>query len=275
MTTLGQLAASLPFADTIRDYLTSGKFWAGFLPPLFVLIVVWWRLRRNPSHSVTISIPFGLGSWSYDTSPVDRIVAWKMHVQLMTRKAALPFDPEHDLVCDVYDSLFELFRETRDLLLGLPPREFERPSGVATLILKVQNDGIRPHLTRWQADFRKWWERAGHLEINQERSPQQVQREYPGYDTLVADLQRTNTELQKYADELLRIAKPDRRPSLRERLLTIAPWPGPGEPTPMAPTLEEVESCGPTSTTDGAPAPAPMAPPPTTDGPIVGQSGRK
>lgn len=74
-----------------------------------------------------------------------------MHVQLVTRKAALPFDPDHDLICDVYDSLFTLFTETRALLLDLPPREFERTSGVATLILKVQNDGVRPHLTAWQA----------------------------------------------------------------------------------------------------------------------------
>lgn len=160
VTKLGELVATLPLVPAIRALVTSGKFWAGFLPPAAVLLFVFWRLRRNPSHSVTVAIPFGLGSWSYDTTPVDRIVAWKMHVQLVTRKAALPFDTDHDLVCDVYDSLFALFGETRNLLLELPPREFERPSGVATLILKVQNDGIRPHLTRWQADFRRWWDRV-------------------------------------------------------------------------------------------------------------------
>lgn len=204
--------------------VSTGSFWIGLLPPTVVLIILYAHLRRHPSQSVTVTLPFGLGSWSYDTTPAERIVAWRMHVQLVTRKAALPFDPEHDLICDVYDSLFALFTETRALLLDLPPREFERAAGVATLVLKVQNDGVRPHLTTWQADFKRWWQRTECLDVNKERSPQEIQRDYPRYAELVADLQKTNIELRKYADELLRIAKADRPRPLRERLAKLAFW---------------------------------------------------
>jgi hypothetical protein len=258
-----QFAANFPGGPVIAEFVTSGKFWAGLLPSAVILVVVLWRLRRNTSHSVTVAIPFGLGSWSYDTTPVDRIVAWRMHIQLVSRKAALPFDPQFDLVCDVYDSLFALFGETRNLLLDLPPREFERASGVATLILKVQNDGIRPHLTCWQAGFRRWWERAEKLADNVARTPQEIQRDYPQYEALVADLQRTNTELQKYADELLRIAKPPKRPSLREKLLKIVPWPAPPDMIATAPTLESTDNCAPVPDTSSVAAPPPhlVAPP--------------
>ena len=169
-----------------------------------------------------------------------------MHVQLVTRKAALPFDEDCDLICEVYDSLFAVFAETRNLLLELPPREFERTSGVASLILRVQNDGIRPHLTRWQADFGRWWERAEKSAANEERSPQAIQRDYPQYSKLVTDLHRTNTELAKFADELLKMARADRRRrSLAERL---ASWRRRKIPVvPLPPTIETPPIAPPTS----------------------------
>lgn len=256
MVNVSALAASIKSA--VLGVLATRTFWVGFLPPALVLLILFFRVRRHSSKSVTVSIPFGLGSWSYDTTPAERIVAWKMHVQLVTRKAALPFDPEHDLIWDVYDSLFTLFAETRALLLDLPPREFEQASGVATLILKVQNDGVRPHLTAWQADFRRWWLRTECLEGNKDRAPQEIQRDYPRYSELVADLQKTNIELRKYADELLRIAKADGRQSLRERIGLLAFWrrrgrvtalpPEPGEASPavdsvpLVPTGPEKEN---------------------------------
>ena len=90
-----------------------------------LLLVRIYRRRRYSSYCVSIGLPFNLGSRTYDTTPRDRIVAWKLYVQLATRKAALPFDEKHDLISDVYDSLFALFGVTRDLLLELPPHEFE------------------------------------------------------------------------------------------------------------------------------------------------------
>ena len=86
--------------------------------------------RRGHSTSVSVGIPFGLGSVTYDTTPADRTVAWKLYVQLVTRKAALPFDPDADLVVEVFDSLFELFPISRTLLSALPPRHYERAGGV-------------------------------------------------------------------------------------------------------------------------------------------------
>jgi len=112
---------------------------------------------------------------------------------------------------EVYDSLFGLFSIVRDLLLELPAREFQIQEGLPSLMLRVQNDGLRPHLTRWQADFRSWWERAKAAEEYAVARPQEIQRNYPRYAELVEDLKTTNTELSKFADQLLTIARPAKR----------------------------------------------------------------
>jgi hypothetical protein len=204
--------------------LLSGKFWVGVLIPIAAIYIL--RLRRFQSYSVSVGLPFGLGSKTYDTTPTDRIVAWKLYVQLVTRKAALPFDEEHDLIKEVYDSLFTLFEVTRDLLLNLPPREFQREEGVASLMLRVLNDGVRPHLTRWQADFRRWWEAAVVSDENRGKTPQEIQRQYPRYTELIADLRNTNTELSKFADKLREISSGRRRKRLpKKKVIPLPPTP--------------------------------------------------
>jgi len=205
----------------IWGWLSSGKFWAGALVP--VVLVIIFRLRRYTSNSVSVGLPFGLGSRTYDTTPADRIVAWKLYVQLSTRKAALPFDEGNDVIGEVYDSLYKLFETTRELLLALPPREFQRENGVASLMLRVMNDGVRPHLTHWQFKYRRWWEEAGVANENRGKSPQEIQRNYPHYDALVDDLKRTNTELSKFADELLAIARRSKRKTRPQKIVPIPP----------------------------------------------------
>ncbi len=196
----------------LLDWTTDARLWTGILVSTAVFLLIWSR-RRLSTHSVTIGIPFGLGSVTFKTTPMERVLAWKLYVQLVTRKAALPFDDDHDLITDIYDSLFELFGITRSLLLDLPTNEYKRPDGLARLMIRVLNDGVRPHLTKWQTAYRRWWQEANTSGENRERTPQEIQQQYPEYRELVADLKKTNTELSKLADELLAIARADARRS--------------------------------------------------------------
>ena len=125
-------------------------------------------------------------------------------------KAALPFDEEFDLIAEVFDSLYEIFPITRELLLNLPPHEMGEREGIADLLMRVQNDGLRPHLTRWQADFRHWWEEAIEDPANAGLRPQEIQSRFPRYRELVADILQMNVELSRYADDLLTIATTSR-----------------------------------------------------------------
>ena len=201
--------------------LDSGKAVWGFLSSLecvtvqillpallcvFVLVMVI-SIRRSQIKSVSLSLPFKLGSVVFDTTPTDRIIAWKAYVQLVTRKAALPFDEEHDSIEDVYASLYSLFNATRDLLSDLPPKNFQNPDGISAQLLRILNDGLRPHLTRWQSDFRTWIGNARKKDEFMSMSPVGLQKRYPRYSSLVEDLKDTNTELSELADGLYLIAR--------------------------------------------------------------------
>lgn len=196
-------------AKWIGAVLVDTRFWGGLgVGSMLVLMgLLIFRRRQYQLSSFRISLPFNLGSATFDSSRQDRLLAWKMYVQLKTRKAALPFDEEHDVIAEVYDSFYEIFGFTRSLLAEMSIREIEGKDGVADLILRILNDGIRPHVTRWQASYRRWWEHQLRLEDNAGKCPQAIQKLFPDYGALVDDIKGTNTELAKLAEHMLTIAK--------------------------------------------------------------------
>lgn len=198
--------------DTVAAALSAQHFWFGVGAGVVLILAVLAFVvnRRYRAKSMTINMPFWLGSITYESSTEDRVLAWKMYVQLTTRKAALPFDESQDVVADVHSSLYELFQVTRELLSGMPLTDIERPKGVAELILRTLNGGLRPHLTLWNASYTRWWEQQLSDQTQNGKTPQEVQQQYPKYKELVEDLKRTNTGLSKFADELLAIARADR-----------------------------------------------------------------
>ena len=179
--------------------------------------------RRGRATSRTINLPFNLGNVTYDLSEQERVLAWQLHVQLVTRKAALSFDEEHDVIVEVYDSLYDLFSITRSLVMNMPLQEIEKRESVADLMLRVLNDGLRPHLTNWQADFRRWWTQSLNDPANNQKRPQELQRSYPQYVALVHDLGNMNIELSKYAEDLLAIARARPAEAAKERPEAIDP----------------------------------------------------
>lgn len=180
----------------------------GFSVPIVSGFLWFVFLRKQAAiETVTLNLPFNLGTATYRTTPKDREIAWLLYVQLQTRKAALPFDENDDVFVEVFDSLYEVFGEIRELLSKLPLSEVQRPDNIADLLLRVQNYGFRPCLTKWQALFRRWWSHAIEQRSNRSRSPQEIQQGFPRYQEILSDVQAMNSELAKYADELLRLAR--------------------------------------------------------------------
>ncbi len=145
---------------------------------------------------------FGLGDQKVILKPnnVDRAVAYKIWVELSTRKIGLPIDWDNDVISEIYDSWYEFFAITRELIKDVPVQKFERESTqkVINLSIEVLNIALRPHLTRWQARFRRWY--AWQLEKDKEAAlnPQDIQRELPDYGELVADMKVINNRLIVY-----------------------------------------------------------------------------
>ena len=94
----GILNAVLGALPGIWGWVNSPKFLTGVLLGFFALLLILRRLRQGAS--LTLGLPFNLGSATITPSHADRIAAWKLYVQLKTRKAAITFDDENDVVVE-------------------------------------------------------------------------------------------------------------------------------------------------------------------------------
>lgn len=181
--------------------------WLG-IPLIVFFVFLWWRLRHKRFKLVKLEINLGgIGKAEVRPTIEDIAIAHQIWTELVTRKAAIPIDPEHDVISEVYDSWYALFKRVRELVSQLPP-ELVRGDSDTKEIIRIATEslnlGLRPHLTRWQARFRNWY--AQQSDALRTKTPQEVQRSYPDYDLLMSDMQKVNQNLIQYASELKKLA---------------------------------------------------------------------
>lgn len=150
----------------------------------------------------------GVGHAEFRPSVRDIQIAHQIWTELVTRKAAVPFDRDYDVVVEVYDSWYELFSRVRSLVAEIPGhlvREEESTRELVKIATDTLNKGLRPHLTRWQSKFRSWYlENSDQLGA---KSPQELQREFPQYDALINDLISVNRDLIDYSLQLQKVIR--------------------------------------------------------------------
>lgn len=196
--------------DLIKLSIDSGTNFHLVISPVLIcsllLIVLIFLIYRRCVLSKDYEIDeaeLGIGNTKIKIRPnhEDLQVGYKLLVELSTRKIGLPIDAEHDVIEEVYDSWYEFFRITRELIKGIPAVKIRRSESTRNLVkisTEVLNHGVRPHLTMWQARFRRWYD----LELKSDKciglSPQEVQKRFPEYQALFADMQKINKTLIKY-----------------------------------------------------------------------------
>lgn len=135
----------------------------------------------------------------------DLRVAYQLWVELSTRKIGLPIDYDDDVIVEIYDSWYQFFGITRDLIKDIPPsklRNGESIQGLIQLAIDVLNEGLRPHLTRWQARFRRWYDNELAKPENLLVEPQELQKRFPRYAELRADMELVNARLMYYRAQM-------------------------------------------------------------------------
>lgn len=191
--------------------------WSWWLVALLTLAFVVWhfiveRLFPHPiqnlfAKKVNFKVKMGPIEFSRDVqrSYENVFIANRIYIELVTRKTVIPFDKENDVITEVYDSWYTLFTIVRTEVKNVPGdiiRTGKLTKNFIELTTEILNKGMRPHLTRYQARFRKWYKEAEADENNKGKSPQEIQRLYPEYDALVASIGGVNGILQQYADQL-------------------------------------------------------------------------
>jgi hypothetical protein len=136
-------------------------------------------------------------------------IAYKIWVELNTRKIGLPIDFDKDVIVEVYKSWYQFFGITRELIKGLPATKIRNDKSTKELVelsTKILNEGLRPHLTLWQAKYHKWYESEIMNVENKNLTPQQIQQKYSSYEALKNDISRINNNLISYKDSVYRLA---------------------------------------------------------------------
>lgn len=174
----------------------------------FILPLITRKGFRNRWKPVQATINLAnIGSVTIRPDNEIACVAHQAWVEMMTRKAGLLLDERNDVIVEVYNSWYQLFGELRKLIRSIPAdtiRDSDDAKKLVDILMKAMNDGLRPHLTRWQAKFRVWYDND-----SRERSavaPQERQRNYPEYAGLIEDLKSVNVQMAQFADVLAQIA---------------------------------------------------------------------
>lgn len=132
-------------------------------------------------------------------------IANRIYIELVTRKAAIPIDKDKDVLIEIYTSWYTLFKIIREEIKNLPG-EFlinnDSSKALIDLTIEILNKGLRPHLTQFQAEFKKWYDHEVKQDTGNKLSPQEIQKKYPKFKELTDSMLDVNATLKQYSDQL-------------------------------------------------------------------------
>ena len=174
---------------------------------LAILLIFVYRFYQHTKNFKLVKIKIKLGNFGnaeFTPNREDIQIAHKLWTELITRKAAIPI-VEEDVIVEIYDSWYAIFTKTRELISQIPVTSIQNES--TKILIRIATDslnkGLRPHLTQWQAKYRNWYNyKEDELKT---KTPQELQKEYPEYELLIADMKKVNENLIDYAEQLKKI----------------------------------------------------------------------
>jgi len=183
---------------------------------IVILIIILWIYKPFKKDDLKLEeyeideATIGIGSNIIKIKPhyEDKQIAYKLWVELSTRKIGIPIDFEHDVIIEIYNSWYDFFTITREMIKEIPVSKVRNEStkNIIKIATDVLNKGVRPHLTHWQAKFRKWNEIVVNDDKNKNLFPQEIQKNFPDYEELIGDMKKVNDNLIGYKEILEELA---------------------------------------------------------------------
>jgi hypothetical protein len=195
------------YFDDNHNLVFQISIWLLIALVLIFLVYFFWLKHKLRYDLVKVDINLGnVGKAEFRPNKNDLQIAHKIWTELVTRKAAIPIDKDHDVIEEIYNSWYAMFQKVREFISDIPAdliRNNKSTKEIVRISTQTLNDGLRPHLTRWQARFRTWSESK--KDEMMDMTPQEFQQKYPLYKDLIEDLMRVNGQLIQYAQELKKI----------------------------------------------------------------------
>jgi hypothetical protein len=154
---------------------------------------------RGPERvEVKVKLPFLEISGSWKPNNVERVAAWELYVELITRISVVPLAPNEGLLREALTSLHSLFGATREILrrhgpaVAEPKRSGEYNFG--WLAVAMLNFAVRPALARWHPQLSHW-----ETQRPEDRSPVDHEHAWPQSAALRGELDQLRQALAVYA----------------------------------------------------------------------------
>jgi hypothetical protein len=162
--------------------------------------------KRDPARltRVSVNLPFQIGSFEWEADVTERRAAWSLYVELVTRIAIVPLDPDHGVLREALSSLYSLYPTTRAVLKEAGPDVGGGLDSVGGIAIAVLNRGLRPFMAKWHP----------RLLAYEEQRPEGMtvlehERRWVEAPTMRAELEVLQRDLRQYADALAAIAGAD------------------------------------------------------------------
>ena len=164
----------------------------------------WFRAVKRKMRvvkKVEVNLPFGLGSAEIEPDHAEQQVAWILYVELSTRVALQPLNPEQGFLREALTSLHSIFVTTRSVLRDAGPHVAGHPHSVGAIAIRVLNQGLRPVLAKWHPLLLEW-------ECEHSGSSNSIQHEsnWARAGEMRDELGELRDNLRVYADALAKIA---------------------------------------------------------------------
>lgn len=156
---------------------------------------------RVSLETVSVSLPFGLGSMAWKVDTTQKKAAWSLYVELVTRIAVQSLEVDQGLVREAMNSLYSLFGTTREVLKAAGPDVGASRDSVGGIAIAVLNNGLRPFLAKWHPLLQAWEARRP-VGV----SPKEHEQSWSEEPKLRSELEVLRGGLEDYAKALAVIA---------------------------------------------------------------------
>jgi hypothetical protein len=167
---------------------------------IFLFVILIWIIRNQVFNRYKLEeTEIGWGGLKYKIKPSfeDLQVAYKLWVEMSTRKLGIEIDSENDLINKLHESYYEFFKISREILKEVPAEKIsnKETQKIIKLILKIINDELRPYLTKWHARFNTWYKNNIEKEEYRGYEPTEIQRKFPQYQELMGEIFEVNKKM--------------------------------------------------------------------------------
>jgi len=164
------------------------------------------KIKNLKAKDLTVGLPWGLGSITFEADEVQQRAAWALYVELSTRVASQPLKDDEGVLREALQSIYSIFGITRQILREAGPEVANGEKSFGPVAIAVLNKGLRPFTARWHPLLKAHEDQCpeGVSPVDHERNWVVDGEDY--HQLMRTELVTLQEEIAQYAEALAKIS---------------------------------------------------------------------